>query len=68
VASGWRNRTTFEDGLAATIDWFRDNEGWWRAARSGDWDAYYERQYATRLAAGQAIGRHAGVASPDAGR
>jgi dTDP-glucose 4,6-dehydratase len=68
VASGWRNRTTFEDGLAATIDWFRDNEGWWRAARSGDWDAYYERQYGTRLAAGHAIGRHAGVATPDAGR
>ena len=21
------------------------NEAWWRAARSGDWDAYYERQY-----------------------
>jgi dTDP-glucose 4,6-dehydratase len=68
AAIGWRNRTTFEDGLAATIDWFRDNEGWWRAARSGDWDAYYERQYGTRLAAGQAIGRHAGVVAPDAGR
>ena len=23
----------------------RANEPWWRAARSGDWDAYYERQY-----------------------
>ena len=22
---------------------------WWRAARSGDWDAYYERQYGSRL-------------------
>jgi len=68
AATGWRNRTSFEDGLAATIDWFRDNESWWRAARSGDWDAYYERQYGTRLAAGQAIGRHAGLATPDAGR
>ncbi len=48
---GWRNRTAFEDGLAATVDWFRDNEGWWRAARSGDWDTYYERQYGARLAA-----------------
>jgi dTDP-glucose 4,6-dehydratase len=46
---GWRPRTSFEDGLAATIDWFRANEAWWRAARSGDWDAYYERQYGARL-------------------
>ena len=26
------------------------NEAWWRATRSGDWDAYYERQYGRRLA------------------
>ena len=51
AALGWRNRTAFEDGLATTVDWFRDNEGWWRAAKSGDWDAYYERQYGARLAA-----------------
>ena len=55
AAIGWTNRTSFEDGLTATIDWFRANERWWRAARSGDWDAYYERQYGTRLAAGQAV-------------
>ncbi|HUQ78241.1 MAG TPA: dTDP-glucose 4,6-dehydratase [Patescibacteria group bacterium] len=51
AALGWRNRTAFEDGLATTVDWFRDNEPWWRAAKSGDWDAYYERQYGARLAA-----------------
>jgi len=54
AALGWRNRTSFADGLAATIDWFRANEPWWRATKSGDWDAYYERQYGSRLAAGQA--------------
>jgi dTDP-glucose 4,6-dehydratase len=51
AALGWRNRTPFPDGLAATIDWFLANEPWWRAAKSGDWDAYYERQYGARLAA-----------------
>jgi dTDP-glucose 4,6-dehydratase len=50
-ALGWRNRVTFEDGLAATVDWFLANETWWRAAKSGDWNAYYERQYGARLAA-----------------
>jgi dTDP-glucose 4,6-dehydratase len=51
AALGWRNGTTFEDGLAATVDWYLDHESWWRAAKSGDWDAYYERQYGARLAA-----------------
>ena len=46
---GWEPRTTFEDGLARTIDWYVANEAWWRATRSGDWDAYYERQYGDRL-------------------
>jgi dTDP-glucose 4,6-dehydratase len=49
AALGWQPKTTFADGLAATIDWFLANEPWWRAARSGDWDAYYERQYGARL-------------------
>ncbi len=54
AALGWRNRTAFADGLAATVDWYRANEAWWRATRSGDWDAYYERQYGARLAHGRA--------------
>ena len=28
---GWRpEHTDFEEGLRATIDWYRDNESWWR--------------------------------------
>ena len=27
------------------------NEAWWSAVKSGDWDAYYQRQYGERLAA-----------------
>ena len=56
VGLGWRPTVAFEDGLAATVDWFRANEAWWRAARSGEWDGWYERQYGRRLATGQAVG------------
>jgi dTDP-glucose 4,6-dehydratase len=28
--TGWRARTSFDEGLARTIDWYRDNEAWWR--------------------------------------
>ena len=50
AALGWQHRVPFDVGLARTIDWFAANEAWWRTARSGDWDAYYERMYGARLA------------------
>jgi dTDP-glucose 4,6-dehydratase len=28
--TGWRSRTSFDEGLAQTISWYRDNEAWWR--------------------------------------
>jgi dTDP-glucose 4,6-dehydratase len=64
TALGWRPRVAFEDGLAATIDWYVANEPWWRAARSGDWDAYYERQYGDRLSASAPSTAGAAPAAP----
>jgi dTDP-glucose 4,6-dehydratase len=29
--TGWRARTSFEDGLERTVEWYRENEAWWRA-------------------------------------
>ena len=33
---GWRAEHSFETGLAATVDWFVDNEWWWGPIRSRD--------------------------------
>jgi dTDP-glucose 4,6-dehydratase len=30
---GWRQRQSFETGIAATIDWYLANEWWWRPLR-----------------------------------
>jgi len=29
-AMGYEPKTTFDDGLAKTVQWYRDNESWWR--------------------------------------
>jgi len=47
-ALGWAPRMDFETGLAQTVAWYRDHESWWRPLKSGEFDAYYRRQYAGR--------------------
>ena len=49
-ALGWEPSRDFAQGLAETVDWYRDNEWWWAPIRSGEYLAYYERQYGRRLA------------------
>jgi dTDP-glucose 4,6-dehydratase len=48
---GWAAQVRFADGLARTVDWYRDNEDWWAPIRSGEYRDYYERHY------GRALGR-----------
>jgi dTDP-glucose 4,6-dehydratase len=50
-ALGWRARTRFADGLALTVDWYRDNAWWWESIRSGAYREYYERHYGRALKA-----------------
>jgi dTDP-glucose 4,6-dehydratase len=50
-ALGWEPRVTFAEGLPQTVDWYRDNAWWWEPIRSGDYRAYYERQYGRPLGA-----------------
>ncbi len=48
-ALGWEPQVHFEDGLKQTVRWYRDNPAWWEPIRSGDYRAYYERQYGRSL-------------------
>ena len=50
-ATGWAPRWTFEDGLAGTVGWYRDNRAWWDAVKSGAYRDYYTRMYGDRLRA-----------------
>jgi len=46
-ALGWRPEVEFGSGLAETVDWYRQNEWWWRPIKQGDpaFREYYQRQY-----------------------
>lgn len=52
-ALGWRLAYDFEAGLEATVNWYRENEWWWRKLKSGEYLDYYRHQYAERLEAAQ---------------
>ncbi|NJP06184.1 MAG: dTDP-glucose 4,6-dehydratase [Chloroflexaceae bacterium] len=49
-ALGWQPQVDFEQGFAATIDWYCQHQPWWRPIKSGDYLAYYRRQYGEHLA------------------
>ena len=44
-----RPQVPFTEGIAATVDWYRDNDWWWEPIRSGDYREYYQRQYGQEL-------------------
>jgi dTDP-glucose 4,6-dehydratase len=45
---GWAPRHPFGDALRATVEWYKGHETWWRPLKSGEFRAYYERQYGQR--------------------
>jgi dTDP-glucose 4,6-dehydratase len=48
-ALGWQPRDDFENALRETVEWYQNNEGWWRAIRdSEDYQSYYQRNYSKR--------------------
>jgi dTDP-glucose 4,6-dehydratase len=42
---GWSPAHNFESGLAATVQWYQANSGWWEKIRSGAYREYYEKLY-----------------------
>jgi dTDP-glucose 4,6-dehydratase len=42
---GWAPSRRFEEALAATVRWYVEHRAWWERILSGEYRAYYERQY-----------------------
>jgi len=45
---GWAPRHPFTSALESTVRWYREHEAWWRPLKSGEFRAFYERQYGRR--------------------
>ena len=45
---GWKPLVNFEQGLADTVAWYRENKAWWEEVKSGAYRDYYEKQYGNR--------------------
>ena len=45
---GWSPSLQFAEGLEKTVDWYLQNEEWVKHVTSGDYQHYYEEQYAKR--------------------
>ncbi len=46
--TGWKPEMPFHEGLASTIQWYRVNSDWVRRVKSGEYQSYYEKNYAGR--------------------
>jgi dTDP-glucose 4,6-dehydratase len=47
-AFGWEPSVSLNDGLKQTIEWFVQNDGWWKRIKSGEYQAYYQQQYGNK--------------------
>jgi dTDP-glucose 4,6-dehydratase len=47
---GWKPQEDFPQGLARTVQWYRENEAWWRPIKDQDpaFRQYYQAQYGKR--------------------
>jgi dTDP-glucose 4,6-dehydratase len=46
--TGWQAEVPFEQGLAQTIEWYRENRAWTARVKSGEYQSYYQNNYGQR--------------------
>ncbi|MDY6063083.1 MAG: dTDP-glucose 4,6-dehydratase [Erysipelotrichaceae bacterium] len=42
---GWLPETKFEDGIKKTVNWYLNNQKWWKTIISGEYKDYYTKMY-----------------------
>jgi dTDP-glucose 4,6-dehydratase len=49
-ALGWNPEWGFDQALDDTLEWYIENEWWWRKLKNAEYWQFYDRQYRERLA------------------
>jgi len=44
---GWEPLNNFDAWLEKTIDWYKENEKWWKDIKNGEYKDYYKEHYGT---------------------
>jgi dTDP-glucose 4,6-dehydratase len=42
---GWKPERNFDEYLTLTINWYKNNQDWWKRIKTGEYQKYYEKQY-----------------------
>jgi len=45
---GWEPKHSFDEALKRTVEWYIENEPWWRRIKSGEYLEYYKKVYLER--------------------
>lgn len=48
MSLGWEPDHNCEEAIRATVRWYVENRAWWEKMRSGEFEAYYQRNYGSR--------------------
>jgi dTDP-glucose 4,6-dehydratase len=59
VRLGWTQTKAMSEGLGSTIEWYGKNADWLGEIRRGEYRTYYEKHYANRSSALDAVRRPA---------
>lgn len=46
---GWEPKISFVEGIDDTVNWYIQNQDWWKNIKSGAYLDYYNQQYSSRL-------------------
>lgn len=46
---GWKPKYNFDTGIQQTIQWYLDNQEWWKNILSGEYSNYFDKMYGNRL-------------------
>ncbi len=41
----WEPKYGFDEWLEATVEWYKNNQEWWKSVKDGEYKKYYEKQY-----------------------